>query len=173
MELDAIFKELENKLAGMMDELEPVPCDAPVADCEVIAFDGTEKDNTRWKALMEEHLQTAATFEIHCWSDETAEIMAALRYGQKVKTSWSGGTVIRGRITREFLSFLTEAKKPTDTEIYNKMTPFFTIVFGDTLHSEHYGTEIIISKVIREKQPAVDRILDQMSEIGTVHRNIG
>ena len=102
-----------------------------------------------------------------------AEIMAALRYGQKVKTSWSGGTVIRGRITREFLSFLAEAKKPTDTEIYNKMTPFFTIVFGNKLHSEHYGTEIIISKVIREKQPAVDRILDQMSEVGTVHRNIG
>ena len=81
--------------------------------------------------------------------------------------------MIRDRITREFLSFLTEAKKPTDTEIYNKMTPFFTIVFGNKLHSEHYGTEIIISKVIREKQPAVDRILDQMSEIGTVHRNIG
>ena len=53
------------------------------------------------------------------------------------------------------------------------MTPFFTIVFGNKLHSEHYGTEIIVSKVIREKQPAVDRILDQMSEIGTVHRNIG
>ena len=126
-----------------------------------------------WRVVMERKSQGAETFEIHCWSDEKAETMAALKYGQKVKTSWSGGTVIRGRITREFLSFLTEAKKPTDTEIYNKMTPFFTIVFGNKLHSEHYGTEIIISKVIREKQPAVDRILDQMSEVGTVHRNIG
>ena len=81
--------------------------------------------------------------------------------------------MIRGRITREFLSFLTESKKPTDTEIYNKMTQFFTINFGNSLYSEHYGTEMIISKVIREKQPAVNRILDQMSDIGTVHRNIG
>ena len=81
--------------------------------------------------------------------------------------------MIQGRITREFISFLTEAKKPSDTEIYNKMTPFFTIVFGNKLHSEHYGTEVIISKVIREKQPTVDRILDQLSDIGTVHRNIG
>ena len=49
----------------------------------------------------------------------------------------------------------------------------YNTIRQNKLHSEHYGTEIIISKVIREKQPAVDRILDQMSEIGTVHRNIG
>ena len=112
-------------------------------------------DKRWWNDLVKTCAVVGDTFEIHCWSDETAEIMAALRYGQKVKTSWSGGTVIRGRITREFLSFLTETKKPTDTEIYNKMTPFFTVVFGNKLHSEHYGTEIIISKVIREKQLAV------------------
>ena len=94
-------------------------------------------DKHWWNDLVKACAVVGDTFEIHCWSDETAEIMAALRYGQKVKTSWSGGTVIRGRITREFLSFLTEAKKPTDTEIYNKMTPFFTIVFGNKLHSEH------------------------------------
>ena len=130
-------------------------------------------DNRWWNDLVKACAVVGDTFEIHCWYDETAETMAALKYGHEVTSSWSGGTVIRGRITREFLSFLTEAKKPADTEIYNKMTPFFTIVFGNKLHSEHYGTEIIISKVIREKQPAVDRILDQMSEIGTVHRNIG
>ena len=115
-------------------------------------------DKRWWNNLVKACAVVGDTFEIHCWSDETAETLAALQYGQKVKTSWSGGTVICGRITREFLSFLTEAKKPTDTEISNKMTPFFTIVFGNKLHSEHYGTEIIISKVIREKQPAVDRI---------------
>ena len=131
------------------------------------------EDKQWWNDLVKACAVVGETFEIHCWSDETDEIVAALKYGQKVKSSWSGGTEIRGRITREFLSFLTEKKKPTDTEIYNKMTPFFTIVFGNKLHSEHYGTEIIISKVIREKQPAVDRILDQMSEVGTVHRNIG
>ena len=102
-------------------------------------------DKRWWNDLVKACAVVGDTFEIHCWSDETAETMAALKYGHKVTSSWSGGTVIRGRITREFLSFLTEAKKPTDTEIYNKMTPVFTIVFGNKLHSEHYGTEIMIS----------------------------
>ena len=84
-------------------------------------------DNRWWNDLVKACAVVGDTFEIHCWSDETAEIMAALRYGQKVKTSWSGGTVIRGRITREFLSFLTEAKKPTDTEIYNNIDLVLTL----------------------------------------------
>lgn len=81
-------------------------------------------------------------------------------------------TVIQGRITKEFLSYLTESEKPKDTDIYNKMTPFFTIVFGNKLHSEHYGTEIIISKAIREKARSVDRILDQIEDFAVVHRNV-
>ena len=80
--------------------------------------------------------------------------------------------MIQGWITKEFLAYLTESKKPQDTEIYNKMTPFFTIVFGNTLHSSHYGTEIVISKAIREKEATVDRILDRMEDIAIVHRNI-
>ena len=100
------------------------------------------------------------------------ETKAALQFGYKVTSSWKGGTVIQGRITKEFLSYLTESKKPQDTEIYNKMTPFFTIVFGNTLHSSHYGTEIVISKAIREKETTVDRILDRMEDIAIVHRNI-
>ena len=130
-------------------------------------------DKKCWNEIVRACAIVGDPFEIHCWSDESAEVKAALQFGHKVTSTWLDGTVIQGRITKEFLSYLTESKKPEDTEIYNKMTPFFTIVFGDTLHSEHYGTEVIISKVIREKQPAVDRILDQMSDIGTVHRNIG
>ena len=98
--------------------------------------------------------------------------MAALRFGHEVTSNWHGGTVIKGIITQEFISFLTQAPKPTDTEIYNKMTPFFSIFFGGKLYSEHYGTEVTISKVIREKEPAVDRILDRMSDVGVVYRNI-
>ena len=52
------------------------------------------------------------------------------------------------------------------------MTPFFTIIFGNKLHSEHYGTEIIISKATREKTRSVERILDQMEDFAVVHRNI-
>ena len=130
-------------------------------------------DKRWWNDLIRACAVIGDTFEIHCWSDEKAEIKAALKYGHKVSSTWSGGTVIRGRITREFILFLTEVKKPTDTEIYNKMTPYFTIFFGNKFHSEHYGTEIIISRVARESQPTVDRILDQMSDVGVVHRNIG
>ena len=130
-------------------------------------------DKRWWNDLIRACAVIRDTFEIHCWSDEKAEIQAALKYGHKVSSTWSGGTVIRGRITRDFIMFLTEAKKPTDTEIYNKMTPYFTIFFGNKFHSEHYGTEIIISRVARENQPTVDCILDQMSDVGTVHRNIG
>ena len=129
-------------------------------------------DKKWWNEIVRACAVVGDPFEIHCWSDERTETKAALQFGHKVTSSWSGGTVIQGRITKEFLSYLTQAKKPEDTEIYNKMTPFFTIVFGNTLHSEHYGTEIIISKAIREKESVIDRILDRMEDIAIVHRNI-
>lgn len=132
--------------------------------------------NCREKKWWNEIVRTCAVvgdpFEIHCWSDERAEVKAALRFGHRVTSTWRDGTVIQGRITKDFLSYLTESRKPQDTDIYNKMTPFFTIIFGNTLHSEHYGTEIIISRVIRERERTIDRILDQMEDIATVHRNI-
>ena len=129
-------------------------------------------DKKWWNEIVRACAVIGDPFEIHFWSDEREETKAALQFGHKVTSSWSGGTVIQGRITKEFLSYLTESKKPQDTEIYNKMTPFFTIVFGNTLHSEHYGTEIIISKAVREKESVIDRILDRMEDIAIVHRNI-
>ena len=129
-------------------------------------------DKKWWNEIVRACAIVGDIFEIHCWSDEHAETKAALQFGHKVTSTWHGGTVIQGRITKEFLSYLTESMKPEDTDIYNKMTPFFTIVFGNTLHSEHYGTEIVISKAIREKETSVDRILDRMEDIAIVHRNI-
>ena len=125
-----------------------------------------------WNDIIKACAVVGDVFEIHCWSDERTEINAALQFGHKVTSTWLGGTVIRGQITKEFLSFLTESGKPQDTDIYNKMTPFFTIILGNKLHSEHYGTEIIISCVIREKEASVNRILDQMEDVAVVHRNV-
>ena len=34
--------------------------------------------------------------------------------------------------------------KPTDTEIYNKMTPFFNVFLDSNFDSSHYGTEIYL-----------------------------
>ena len=63
--------------------------------------------------------------------------------------------------------------KPEDTFVYNKMTPFFTIVLGNRLHSEHYGTEIILSRVDKASQPAIDRILKDLAPMASIHRNLG
>ena len=38
---------------------------------EILALDATEPDNQRWKALVEQYAKTAASFEIHCWNEET------------------------------------------------------------------------------------------------------
>ena len=129
-------------------------------------------DKKWWNEIVRSCAVVGDPFEIHCWSDESAEVKAALQFGHKVTSTWRDGTVIRGRITKEFLIFLTESQKPEDTQIYNKMTPFFTIIFGNKLHSEHYGTEIIISRVVREKEQAIERILDRMENFAVVHRNI-
>ena len=129
-------------------------------------------DKKWWNEIVRACAIVGDVFEIHCWHDERAETKAALQFGHKVTSTWREGTVIQGRITNEFVAFLTEAQKPQDTNIYNKMTPFFTIIFGNTLRSEHYGTEIIISRVIREKEASVDRILDQLEKVAVVHRNI-
>ena len=52
------------------------------------------------------------------------------------------------------------------------MTPFFSIFFGKRLYSEHYGTEMTISKSVRENKAAISRILDEVEPFGTVHRDI-
>ena len=79
-------------------------------------------DKKWWNEIVRACAVVGDPFEIHCWSDERTETKAALQFGHKVTSSWSGGTVIQGRITKEFLSYLTEFKNPQDTEIYNKMT---------------------------------------------------
>ena len=51
--------------------------------------------------------------------------------------------IIEGEVTPEFVDMILGMPKPTDVEIYNKMTPFFNIFLDDTnFQSCHYGTEI-------------------------------
>ena len=109
---------------------------------EYAAFDDNEPTNQRWKEIMAEKLKTAATFEIHCWTEETKEIAMALPFGTFKESTWQYGKIIEGKVTPEFTSFLLGLPKPTDTEIYNKMTPFFTIALDNGFWSEHYGTEL-------------------------------
>ena len=91
---------------------------------------------------MEQYAKTAASFEIHCWNEETEWIALALQYGNHKQTDWAFGKIVSGPVTPEFLQMLLGLPKPTDTEIYNKMTPFFSIFFDNGFSSEHYGTEL-------------------------------
>ena len=57
-------------------------------------------------------------------------------------TDWRYGKIIAGKVTPDFTAFLLGLPKPTDTEVYNKMTPFFTIALDNGFWSAHYGTEL-------------------------------
>jgi len=110
-----------------------------------IYLDRTEKDNSEWLALIETAIKTSKRFEIHCWNEETDWIEFALKYGTLKESTWRYGKVIEGDVTPEFVTMILEMPKPTDIEIYNKMTPFFNIFLDDIkFQSCHYGTEIYI-----------------------------
>ena len=65
----------------------------------------------------------------------------ALQYGTLKESDWHGGTMIAGEVTPEFARMILSLPKPTDREIYNKMTPFFDVWLDDDFQSCHYGTE--------------------------------
>ena len=137
--------EAERALTEAVFSLTPSPHE-PSEDIEkeLITFDREETDNNKWKALLAEHLKTAKTFEIHCWNEETKWIGLAMQHGNLKESDWLHGKIIVGNITPELTSMLLDLPKPTDTEIYNKMTPFFNIFLDNGFSSSHYGTEAYI-----------------------------
>ena len=138
-------KELKDALAKAVTEL-PVNA-APQAEIpavEPVYFDRSEVTNEKWRVLAAKYLKTAKSFEIHCWNDESEWIRLALQCGQEQKTDWSYGKVISGAVTEEFRAMLLSIPKPEDTEIYNKMTPFFNVFLDNGFESSHYGTEVYL-----------------------------
>lgn len=97
-----------------------------------------------WRAIMQKKLEGAKTFEIHCWLAESQWIDLALEYGQDTNANWPTGKIIAGPVTDEFIHMLTHLPKPEDSELYDKMTPFFSIFFDNGFSSEHYGTELFV-----------------------------
>ncbi len=102
---------------------------------------GSYTPNDRWKEIIEPHLRKSKSFEIHCCNEEKEAIRQALSFG-KMKDQGQYETVIAGEVTGAFIRCILSAAKPADTEIYNKMTPFFSIFLDDGFSSEHYGTEL-------------------------------
>lgn len=144
-EMDKILAGVESAVTEMVSSLVPSPQE-PGEDTEreLITFDREEVNNRKWKAMLKEHLETAKTFEIHCWNEETEWIEVALRFGTFKESDWQHGKIIAGTVTPQFISMLLDMPKPTDTEIYNKMTPFFNLFLDDGFSSSHYGTEVYI-----------------------------
>ena len=112
-----------------------------------IYLDRTEKDNSVWVALIETAIKTSKRFEIHCWNEEEEWIKEALKYGNLKKNDWKYGKIIEGDVTSEFITMILDMPKPEDVEIYNKMTPFFSIFLDEyNFQSCHYGTEIYVKE---------------------------
>ena len=137
------MNELINKIAALVDDLKPAPAE-PVESklTEAVYFDYTEKDNTRFLALLTDALKNAKTFEIHCWNEETEWIELALKFGKLKEDDWKYGKIITGKVTAEFIEMILAQPKPTDIETANKMTPFFNVFLDDSFQSSHWGTEI-------------------------------
>ena len=139
-----ILNELEKALSGAIMNLKPAPIPDESLECELVTLDRGETDNAKWLAYITAALKDAKTFEIHCWNEETEWIELALRYGRLKDDDWQYGKIITGDITPEFVQMLLEHPKPTDTEIDNKMTPFFNVFLDDKFQSCHYGTELYL-----------------------------
>lgn len=138
------LESIMNHVIGSLPENHQVP-DGRIEQ-ETVRFDCSELTDTKWKALAAEYLKAAETFEIHCWNEETEWIKLALRYGELKKTNWQLGKVIAGPVTPEFTEMLLSLPKPNDTDIYNKMTPFFGVFLDSHFDSSHYGTEIYLNE---------------------------
>ncbi len=132
-------------LTELINEMETNDFQESESYMEPIYLDRTEKDNKKWLILIEKALKTANRFEIHCWNEENNWIEFALQYGTLKESTWKYGKIIEGDVTPEFVTMILDMPKPTDIEIYNKMTPFFNIFLdGYDFQSSHYGTEIYI-----------------------------
>lgn len=142
-DFDDLEADMTAVLTDLVGELKPTPAiPVNVFFQNTLYLDYTEKDNHRWLSIIKDALQTAKTFEIHCWNEESEAIALALEYGTFKETDWWYGKVIVGAVTTAFADMLLSQPKPSDIEAANKMTPFFNIFFDNGFQSCHWGTEL-------------------------------
>ena len=142
-----VLEDLRENLSAVILDLNPAPYPIEPVEFEMVTLDRTEKDNSKWLSYITTALDGAKSFEIHCWNEETECIELALQYGSLKDDDWRHGKIIIGDVTPEFVQMLLDHPKPADTEIYNKMTPFFNVFLDNKFQSCHYGTELYLQKV--------------------------
>ena len=142
-----IFDDLKKALSEVIMDLKPAPIPDNPIEYEYVTLDRDETDNNKWLSYITAALNGAKTFEIHCWNEENECIEFALKYGNLKDSDWKYGKIIEGDVTPEFVTMILDMPKPTDVEIYNKMTPFFSIFLDEyNFQSCHYGTEIYVKE---------------------------
>ncbi|MBP3569300.1 MAG: hypothetical protein J6K04_09070 [Lachnospiraceae bacterium] len=139
-------KELEKVVLEQLTDMKVNTIADEGTDNYPVFLDRTETDNSKWLKLLTESLKSAKIFEIHCWNEEKEWIDMALQYGVIKEDDWKYGKIITGEVTQEFCDMLLGMPKPQDTELCNKMTPFFNVFLDSGFQSSHYGTEIFIHK---------------------------
>ena len=139
-----MFEALKQALSGAITDLKPAQIPTESDDFEMVTLDRSETDNSKWLSYITTALDGAKSFEIHCWNEETECIELALQFGCLKEEDWRHGKIIIGDVTPEFVQMLLNQSKPADTEIYNKMTPFFNVFLDDKFQSCHYGTELYL-----------------------------
>ena len=139
-----VFDDLKKALSEAILDLKPAPIPDNPVEHTYVTLDREEVDNSKWLSYLTDALKEAKTFEIHCWNEETDWIELALKYGRLKDDDWRHGKIITGEVTPEFIQMLLSQPKPIDTEIENKMTPFFNVFLEDKFQSCHYGTELVI-----------------------------
>ncbi len=117
-----------------------------------------------WKKLVRHFVRVGDSFEIRCWKEEAAEIQQASVYGELTEDDYEAS--VKGIITEALLmELLSEA--PTDKNIYNKMTKYFTI---NAEHgqfkfcSAHYGTEMYLIGVSDEDVAFFQDVMNEYTE---------
>ena len=99
-----------------------------------------------YRNIIKPYLDSADSFEIHCWNEEKDIFSKALEYGTQVKNDWNYGKVAKGEVNEKFINFILSQPKPDDIDLFEKFTPFFNIFLyrnGEMIFSSsHYGTDI-------------------------------
>lgn len=93
-----------------------------------------------WRKILSEKMDSAKTFEIHCWKDEGEAIALAKKYSHGKIDSWSYGKIIKGKVTPAFKAMLLDMDPLQLKE--QQHTIFFSIFFDNGFSSEHYGYEL-------------------------------
>lgn len=140
------MKELEKVLLEQLTDMKVNALVNKETNNYPVFLGRTETDNLKWLEMLTESLKSAKTFEIHCWNEEKEWIEVALQYGVMKDDDWKYGKIVTGTVTQEFCDMLLGMPKPQDTDIDNKMTPFFNVFLDSGFQSSHYGTEVYIEE---------------------------